>query len=72
VNCSKLPRSAYFNQFSLLRRPDRFFRVAQIRSDNRLLFASDVDVFYHHHYSEEHDQNHSHGHNFLLLLMEPL
>jgi hypothetical protein len=58
--------SAEINDGSFLRF-DRVFRFTRIGSDNRLLFAFVVDVFYHHHHSKEHDENHNHGHNFLLL-----
>jgi hypothetical protein len=54
-------------QLIFLLRPDRFFPIARIRSDNRLLFAFVVDVSYHQHYSKEHDENYNHGHNLLLL-----
>jgi hypothetical protein len=54
-------------QLIFLLRSDRFFPIARIRSDNRLLFAFVVDVSYHQHYSKEHDENYNHGHNLLLL-----
>ena len=54
-------------QLIFLLRSDRFFPIARIRSDNRLVFAFVVDVSYHQHYSKEHDENYNHGHNLLLL-----